>query len=230
MKRMLQFHFTLIELLVVIAIIAILASLLLPALGSARGSAQSIFCLGNSKQLMNAIISYTDESGTFIPSIAAGVSANDARWCSSIGPNCSYSTALFSCPIAPDNIRNNMTRIFDVLYGKPSYGMNTYLYLHQPLSTSGSFNDASGNPAYLRVTQIVSPSNCVIIGETENPTSGIINSQMLYPYTGGGATYGGAIGIRHKVGANFSYTDGHGDWHRAIDMAYQNQYFGPLGN
>jgi len=87
--------FTLIELLVVIAIIAILAAMLLPALGKARMKARTISCTNNLKQQSIIEIFYVDDNEDFI---CPATAPNGAGYGRLLLPYSNGKGDIYTCP------------------------------------------------------------------------------------------------------------------------------------
>ena len=123
-----QRGFTLIELLVVISIIAILASILLPSLKSARDSSKRVVCINNLKQIGTGLLLYINDYEGFFP---AKPNWDDPYWFVKVNAYinnvkvfiCSSDTGDAHPTAAADNqVGNGNTNQFD--WPRVSYGFN----------------------------------------------------------------------------------------------------------
>ena len=214
--------FTLIELLVVIAIIAILASMLLPALNSARDKANISKCASNLKEISISMMIYAGDGRDFMPRYhnLAENTEDYMNWVGNLftngymkNPNFMHCTAhkLLNAASA-ENYKKFMENPKDVpCYMEGSYGYNWH-WIGSSCKTSMGWSEGLKHPA--KLTHIRKPTSTIVLVDVARGPEDI-NLRVgtyLCASTYRSAGTDGQPAPHHSGGCNIAWMDGRVSW------------------
>ncbi len=213
--------FTLIELLVVISIIAILATLLFPAVGAVRSRGRTALCTSNIRQVVLMHRLYADSNdGFFCPAWddnfnqwdTSGDYTGPGILASAVREADANQTAVFSCPEAAMQFYkdNPWQPVF------AGYGYNYQLSFRKS-------SDTPPNYRRVKVSEVRRPASVVVVADSAcfmssdelGPTS------FLLPPSSGS---GGYADFRHDGKAVAAYADGHAGYVSTITPAAPGRF------
>lgn len=186
--------FSLIELLVVIALIAMLAGMLLPALGRAKSRSQSTQCQSQMRQIALAVRLYADDASDEFPrSVHSAFAHGQLPWERAIAPMLGGSTTTWT-----NLLRGVYHCPADRRTAPWSYGQNVYFELDEA-------DDYVGRPRrWRRQSSIPQPSSTVL--HADNATS----ADHIMPHFWMSLADASDVETRRHGGrANFNFVDGH---------------------
>ncbi len=218
---------TLIELLVVVSVVALLLSVLLPSLGSARGQARAALCASNLRQLMLAVHLYAHDHQDQACPGAADALSNLHRWHgtrSALGdpfdpregplvPYLGPDGEIRRCPVFRGYVTDSPVA-FEL--GNGGYGYNNAFVGRLLRLVAGDRYVVDSDTVGTPLVRLRNPAETLIFADTAFAADGMIEYSFAEPrfLPTNGFRADPSIHFRHRGAANVAWCDGHVDRRR----------------